>query len=84
MTSDLARTIAHARTLEPVGSPCTDVCKLDPESGYCQGCLRTRDEIRAWKTMSDTHKLATFDELLARLDTLPHVDTPVPADDDCK
>jgi uncharacterized protein len=81
MTSDLARTIAQARTLEPVGSPCTDVCKLDPESGYCQGCLRTRDEIRAWKTMSDAHKLATFDVLLARLDTTSPHETPARTDD---
>jgi uncharacterized protein len=69
MTSDLIRTIAHARSLEPVGSPCTDVCKLDPESGLCQGCYRTRDEIRAWKTMSDVQKLSTFDVLLARHET---------------
>jgi uncharacterized protein len=74
MTSDLPRTIAHARTLEPVGSPCTDVCKLDPVSGLCQGCLRTRDEIRAWKTMSDAHKLATFDILLTRLGSLSQND----------
>ncbi|MEJ0002713.1 MAG: DUF1289 domain-containing protein [Pararobbsia sp.] len=57
MTSPLETSIALAKTLEPVGSPCTDVCKLDAQSGYCQGCMRTRDEIKAWKTLPDADKL---------------------------
>jgi predicted Fe-S protein YdhL (DUF1289 family) len=68
MMSDLARAIADARTREPVASPCIDVCKLDPETGWCRGCLRTRDEIRAWKTMSDANKLETLDVLLTRIE----------------
>ncbi len=67
MTSPLETSIALAKTLEPVGSPCTDVCKLDAQSGYCQGCMRTRDEIKAWKTLPDADKLRVFDVLLARL-----------------
>lgn len=60
---DLARAIALAQTQRPVGSPCIDVCRLNPSSGYCEGCLRNRDEIKAWKSMSDPDRLA----LLARL-----------------
>ncbi len=36
-----------------IPSPCVDVCRLDGATGFCIGCLRTRDEIRGWKTMTD-------------------------------
>ncbi|KND55257.1 hypothetical protein BPUN_2783 [Candidatus Paraburkholderia kirkii] len=63
---DLAFTIGRARTQEPVGSPCTNVCRLDPDSGLCQGCYRSRDEIRTFRSMDDATKHALLDELLAR------------------
>ncbi len=63
---DLERAIALARTQRPVGSPCIDVCRLDPSSGYCEGCLRNRDEIKAWKSMSDPDRLALLVRLTAR------------------
>ncbi|WP_342702903.1 DUF1289 domain-containing protein [Burkholderia arboris] len=36
-----------------VKSPCTEVCSFDGRTGYCVACLRTRDEARAWKKMTD-------------------------------
>jgi predicted Fe-S protein YdhL (DUF1289 family) len=45
-----------------IQSPCIDICKLDGTTGFCLGCLRTRDEIRAWKTMSDDARLAVINE----------------------
>ena len=36
-----------------VASPCTDVCRIDPRTDWCAGCLRTRDEARDWKKMTD-------------------------------
>ncbi|PRE70914.1 DUF1289 domain-containing protein [Burkholderia multivorans] len=35
------------------GSPCVDVCTFDGRTGYCIACLRTRDEAREWKKMTD-------------------------------
>ena len=64
---ELDQTIAFARTQTPVGSPCIDVCRLNPDSGYCEGCLRTREEIKAWKLMSDPDRLALLDLLAVRL-----------------
>jgi len=55
-----------AKLLEPVGSPCTNVCRLDKTTGLCEGCFRNREEIKAWKTMSDTDKLGLFDTLVQR------------------
>ncbi|MCG5078482.1 DUF1289 domain-containing protein [Paraburkholderia tagetis] len=34
-------------------SPCIDVCAFDGKTGLCIGCLRTREEIRDWKKMTD-------------------------------
>ncbi|MCO8591549.1 DUF1289 domain-containing protein [Burkholderia multivorans] len=47
-----------------VGSPCTDVCRIDPRTDWCAGCLRTRDEIRAWRSADDDARRV----VLARLD----------------
>jgi uncharacterized protein len=63
---ELAFTIERARLLEPVGSPCTNVCRLDKTTGLCEGCFRNREEIKAWKTMNDADKLALFDTLVKR------------------
>lgn len=29
-------------------SPCVGVCRLDPETGLCEGCRRTISEIAEW------------------------------------
>jgi len=39
-----------------IESPCTSVCKIDPESGFCKGCSRTIDEIIGWIRYSDADK----------------------------
>ncbi|WP_413231416.1 DUF1289 domain-containing protein [Paraburkholderia domus] len=55
-----------------VPSPCIDICKLDVNTGLCIGCLRTRDEIRGWKHMTDDLRLQLIDDLShrkAKLDT---------------
>lgn len=48
-----------------VPSPCISVCKMDARSGWCEGCLRTLDEIAAWSVMDDAQKLAVW-RLLAQ------------------
>jgi len=53
-------------TSAPVASPCTSVCKLDPRTGWCEGCWRTLDEIAAWSTMSDADKRAVWAQLRQR------------------
>jgi uncharacterized protein len=63
---ELAYTIARAKQMLPVGSPCTNVCRLDKTTGHCEGCFRSREEIKAWKTLHDESKLALLDILLSR------------------
>ena len=36
-----------------VASPCTNVCQIDPRSGWCLGCARTIEEIAAWTTLTE-------------------------------
>jgi predicted Fe-S protein YdhL (DUF1289 family) len=31
-----------------INSPCINICVIDAETGYCQGCFRTIDEISNW------------------------------------
>ncbi|WP_211610506.1 DUF1289 domain-containing protein [Paraburkholderia haematera] len=49
-----------------VPSPCVDICKIDGDTGLCIGCLRTRDEIRGWKNMTDDLRVQMIDELSLR------------------
>lgn len=39
-----------------VASPCTGVCRIDADSGWCVGCLRSIDEIVAWASSDDRDK----------------------------
>lgn len=49
--AELAQDPAHL-----VPSPCVSVCRMDPDSGLCSGCLRTIDEIVAWGRMDERAK----------------------------
>jgi uncharacterized protein len=40
-----------------IPSPCIGICKLDPASGLCLGCLRTAIEIAVWPRASDALRL---------------------------
>lgn len=50
----------------PVRSPCVSVCRIDPASGWCEGCQRTLDEIADWGTMPDAERLAVWSRIRAR------------------
>ncbi|MCZ7566353.1 MAG: DUF1289 domain-containing protein [Burkholderiales bacterium] len=50
----------------PVASPCIDICRMDPASGLCEGCLRTLDEIACWAGMSNDDKRAVLESLAVR------------------
>lgn len=53
-----------------VPSPCIDVCKMDPATGWCEGCLRTIDEIIAWGSLDDDGKRRVWGLLPARRDSV--------------
>lgn len=49
-----------------VPSPCISVCRMDAATGWCEGCLRTLDEIAAWGSASDADKRGVWQELVKR------------------
>ncbi|TVR84000.1 MAG: DUF1289 domain-containing protein [Rhodospirillales bacterium] len=49
-----------------VSSPCIAVCELDSGTGLCQGCLRTMDEIVAWRDISNTERYAILKRIAER------------------
>lgn len=57
----------------PPPSPCISLCKMDQDSGLCQGCLRTIDEIIRWSAADDDFKRAVWAEIRRR-EELIHFD----------
>ncbi|MDQ3189846.1 MAG: DUF1289 domain-containing protein [Pseudomonadota bacterium] len=47
-------------------SPCISICKMDADSGWCEGCLRTIEEIARWSQMSDAQKREIWMQLPLR------------------
>ena len=47
-------TAATANTAVP--SPCISICRMHAATGWCEGCLRTLDEIAAWGGLDDAGK----------------------------
>ena len=59
----------------PVASPCINVCRMDAATGWCEGCLRTIDEIAAWSRLPDAIKREVCAQLPARRAALPAATT---------
>jgi predicted Fe-S protein YdhL (DUF1289 family) len=49
-----------------VKSPCIELCRFERKTGLCTGCLRTQDEARAWKKMSDHRRHQIINERARR------------------
>ena len=64
-------TAGRAPNSAGVPSPCINVCRMNPRTALCEGCLRSIDEIAAWSTMSDEDKRAVWDALDRRRELLP-------------
>ena len=62
-----ARRVAAGQTAA-VPSPCMSVCRMDMDTGLCEGCLRTLDEIAAWGRMGEDDKREVWVQIAQRLD----------------
>jgi uncharacterized protein len=49
-----------------IASPCINICRMSPDTGWCEGCQRTIDEIRVWSTAADDKRLAILDAVAER------------------
>jgi uncharacterized protein len=52
---------------EKPSSPCTKVCVIDPATGLCRGCGRTRNEIAAWSGLPEARRRAIMAGLAVRM-----------------
>jgi predicted Fe-S protein YdhL (DUF1289 family) len=51
----------------PVPSPCVSTCIMDEDTGLCQGCLRTLEEIRLWGNADPDDKRQIWAQIAQRL-----------------
>jgi uncharacterized protein len=49
-----------------VPSPCNKVCRIDANTGWCEGCFRTLTEIGAWSQLMDDDKRSVLLDLEVR------------------
>jgi predicted Fe-S protein YdhL (DUF1289 family) len=40
----------------PIADPCINICRMDQDGRFCQGCKRTTLEIGAWPRMTEQQK----------------------------
>ena len=51
---------------QPAPSPCISICRMDADTGLCEGCFRTLEEIAAWGMASDAERRQLWQELVQR------------------
>lgn len=49
-----------------IASPCVSVCRMDPRTGWCVGCLRTIEEIATWGSMGEARRAEVMAALPGR------------------
>lgn len=53
-----------------IETPCVKICVVDPETGFCIGCGRTRSEIGGWLGMSAAERRTVMAALPERIESL--------------
>jgi uncharacterized protein len=60
----------NALVSHEIETPCIKICVVDPDTGFCVGCGRTRGEIAGWLSLSPTDRrtiMASLGERVAGL-----------------
>jgi predicted Fe-S protein YdhL (DUF1289 family) len=70
MQSIAARAVLVGAMTEEIPSPCVSVCRMDLQRTFCEGCLRSIDEIRAWRASTDVEKKVVWARIAERATTL--------------
>lgn len=77
MQSIATRALLVRAMAEDIPSPCVSLCRLDLQNVYCEGCLRSIDEIRVWRASSDLEKKAIWARIAERAVALSPALSPV-------
>jgi predicted Fe-S protein YdhL (DUF1289 family) len=51
-----------------VPSPCVSICVVNPNTGLCEGCLRTLNEVAAWGQLHSAQQREVWQLIQARCD----------------
>ena len=60
------RALAARAMARDLPSPCSSICRMDPATGLCEGCLRTIAEIAGWSRMDDAGKRSVWRAIALR------------------
>jgi predicted Fe-S protein YdhL (DUF1289 family) len=63
-------TIMNALAPHDIETPCIKVCVVDPDTGFCVGCGRTRSEIGSWLGFTSAERRQIMATLPERVSTL--------------
>ncbi len=47
-------------------SPCVSICTINDDSGLCEGCFRTLDEIAVWSQLDNAAKHEVWSRIALR------------------
>lgn len=50
----------------PVPSPCISICRMVADTGLCEGCHRSIEEIAGWGSMGSEARLAVWSRIAQR------------------
>ena len=63
----LASGAAQALPTQVVPSPCISVCHMSSDTGWCEGCWRSLDEIGLWGQTDNEGKRAVWSRIAQRI-----------------
>ena len=69
LLAERSRDVVAGRFAE-VPSPCISVCRMDPSTQLCEGCLRTLDEIASWSGLPEAGKREVWKSIGRRMQGL--------------
>ena len=52
---------------DPMADPCINICRMDQDGKFCQGCKRTALEIGAWPRMTEQQKTEVLASIVLRM-----------------
>jgi predicted Fe-S protein YdhL (DUF1289 family) len=63
---DERRRATYIPSVTEISTPCIRICILDPDTGCCEGCGRTLEEVAGWLRMSEAERRRIMAELDGR------------------
>ncbi|HRQ45583.1 MAG TPA: DUF1289 domain-containing protein [Rhodocyclaceae bacterium] len=59
-----------------IASPCINICRMNGDTGLCEGCYRNIDEIARWSGLCDADKLRVLAAIESRRAVVGNAATP--------